>query len=119
MERKKRKRWVAKQLGKVWDKFYDSCEKQVQVGLDARLVKQKKLGDRTQRPTSAPLVDGLYELRYDQVRAIYYLGRGQSLIFVHLFIKKTREVPPGDIKLAKQRRKRIEEDHARIFDIPN
>ncbi len=42
-------------------------------------------------------------------RAIYVTARGQRVVVVRVFIKKTQKTPPGEIRLALDRARRIAE----------
>ena len=80
-----------------------------QVGSDIQLVQQEW-------PVGKPLVDGfgdgLYEVRSAHVGNIYrvlFCIVGSSMVMLHGFQKKTQKTPQDDIKLARRRKKLVEE----------
>ena len=66
-------------------------------------------GTELREPYSAPLEDGIFELRCklgsNITRALYFFYVGKRIVVTNGFIKKTQKTPPGEIKLAKDRRK--------------
>jgi phage-related protein len=67
-----------------------------------------ELGNECGRPISAHLQDGIFEFRANQVRLLYFFGDNRQIVFVHNIVKKTGNVPPREIKLAKTRRKEVQ-----------
>lgn len=69
----------------------------------------KKKAPSSEKPYSAPLEDGIFELRCklgsNITRALYFFYVGKRIVVTNGFIKKTQKTPPGEIKLAKDRRK--------------
>ena len=65
-------------------------------------------GTALREPYSAPLEDGIFELRCklgsNITRALYFFFIGGQIIVTNGFVKKTQRTPPGEIKLAKDRR---------------
>ena len=58
------------------------------------------------RPWVAPLGKGLWELRVRtsrQLRILYFLHTGRTFVLLHAFVKKTREVPQSEIRIAARR----------------
>ena len=55
--------------------------------------------------------DDLWELRIKGrdgiARAFYVTRRGQRLVIVRVFVKKTQKTPPREIKLAQERAKEV------------
>ena len=53
--------------------------------------------------------DGIFELRCklgsNITRALYFFYVGKRIVVTNGFVKKTQKSPPGEIKLAKDRRK--------------
>lgn len=53
--------------------------------------------------------DGIFELRCklgsNITRALYFFYVGKRIVVTNGFVKKTQKTPPGEIKLAKDRRK--------------
>ena len=46
---------------------------------------------------------GLYELRIDSSRIMYFLYTGRKFILVHGFTKKSRETPKRELEVARKR----------------
>lgn len=65
-------------------------------------------GPYLREPYSAPLIDGLFELRTklgsDIVRCIYFFSIGRIVILTNGFIKKDRKTPIAEIRKAKKYR---------------
>ncbi len=65
-------------------------------------------GTELRLPYSESLGDGIFELRCKQgsniTRALYFFYYGGRIIITNGFTKKTQKVPPGEIRLAKERR---------------
>jgi phage-related protein len=101
-------RWSTSQFDAVWDTIYASCDPDTQELLDRRLDFLQEHGSLSGRPISAPLGDGIFELRANQARMLFFFGpeRGK-IIFAHCIVKKTRKVPRKDIELAKKNRATI------------
>jgi phage-related protein len=81
-----------------------TTEEQVEtmVGIDMLRTHSLTLG----RPWVAPLGKGLWELRIRsrrQIRVLYFAHTGKTFVFVHAFVKKTREVPQSEIQTATRR----------------
>jgi len=70
---------------------------------------REEKGTELREPYSAPLEDGIFELRCklgsNITRALYFFYVGKRIVVTNGFIKKTQKTPPGEIKLAKDRRK--------------
>ena len=53
--------------------------------------------------------DGIFELRCklgsNITRALYFFYVGKRIVVTNGFVKKTQKTPPGEIKIAKDRRK--------------
>ena len=66
-------------------------------------------GTELREPYSAPLEDGIFELRCklgsNITRALYFFYVGKRIVVTNGFVKKTQKTPPGEIKIAKDRRK--------------
>ena len=69
-------------------------------------------GHRLREPYSAPLKDGLFELRTkmgsDITRIIFFFCVGDKAILTNGFLKKTRKTPREEIKLAEKYKKDYE-----------
>ena len=63
-------------------------------------------------PYSAPIGDGIFELRVKQgsdiSRVLYFFFIGNNAVLTNGFIKKTQKTPPGEIALAKKYRAEYE-----------
>ncbi len=59
----------------------------------------KSQGYRLQRPMSAPLRDGIHELRPGPDRILYGFNKGTAVL-LHALRKKTRQTPSRDIDIA-------------------
>ena len=59
-----------------------------------------------------PLGDKLWELRITGrdgiARAIYVTAKGQRVVIVRIFIKKTQKTPQRELEVARQRAKEVE-----------
>jgi phage-related protein len=99
--------WLAYQYGSTWDITYAACDGVTQELLDRRLAFLREHGNLSERPVSAPLGEGIFELRANTARMLFYFGALRAIIFVNCFVKKTRKVATEDIKLAKKRRTEI------------
>lgn len=77
-------------------------------------IKTYELGWPVGMPVSRPLGGGLHEVRTDLPgnrisRVSFYIDRKGRMILLHGFVKKTRKMPKDDLKLARQRKLRHEE----------
>ena len=59
-------------------------------------------GEELRRPISDYLGDKIYELRPKETRILYGFVRGYAVI-LHAFRKKTKEVPPEELRTARTR----------------
>ena len=68
-------------------------------------------GPHLRLPHSRALGDGLFELRprggVGTGRAFYCFLIGKRVVIVHAFIKKTRQTPDKELKLARKRAKEL------------
>ncbi len=66
-------------------------------------------GNQLREPYSKHLEDGIFELRGkvggDITRILYFFYHDGKIIVTNGFVKKARQTPPGEIRLAKKRRK--------------
>lgn len=99
--------WVACEYGSVWTDHYARCDMDTQVSIDQRLDSLCEKGNLSREPVSKPLGDGIFELRAKDERFLFYFSKDKTIIFVHALTKKRSDVPPKDIKLAKERRNDI------------
>ena len=82
----------------------------------ARLALLEEKGRELRRPASENLGGGVYELRVKwvnvQLRMLYFFHGRSAAVVSHGFAKE-REVPPREIKLAKERMEKFEQNPAR------
>lgn len=75
-----------------------------------RNIEHLKLnGYKLREPLSAPLRDGIFELRTQTggniTRVLYFFYVNNTIVLTHGFIKKTQKTPPAEIERALQYRK--------------
>lgn len=63
-------------------------------------------------PLCRPLSQGLWEVRSSlsdkRIARVIFTAQDGRMVLLHAFIKKTQKTPPGDIDLARRRKKDIE-----------
>ena len=68
----------------------------------------EEYGNQLREPYSKELDDKIFELRIKQssniTRILYFFVVGRKIILTNGFVKKQDKTPPGEIKLAKERR---------------
>lgn len=77
--------------------------------MQAKVLRQidmlAEFGHQPREPYSAPLEDGIFELRVKQgsdiSRVLYFFFVGKKIVLTNGFVKKTRKTPPEQIRLAK------------------
>lgn len=94
--------WTAWQYRDVFDAFYRQCDEDTRRSIDNRLDQLLEKGNLSKRPVSAPLEDGIFELRGKSARLLFYFEPGQRIIFVVAIVKDQRGVPRDAIERAKQ-----------------
>jgi hypothetical protein len=100
--------WTAWQYRDVFDAFYQQCDDDTQRSIDVRLDQLLEKGNLAKRPVSAPLEDGIFELRAKKAaRLLFFFQPGQKIIFVVGIFKDQREVPREAIEKAKEVRKTL------------
>ncbi len=98
--------------------FLDSLDEKMSAKMVGLMEILEEKGTELRLPYSSSLGDGIFELRCKQgsniTRALYFFYRGGKIIVTNGYTKKTQKTPPGEIKLAKERRadwiRRNEED---------
>ncbi len=89
--------------------FLDSLDDKMAAKLIGLMEILEEKGTELRMPYSEALDDGIFELRCkfgNQIsRALYFFFVGKRIIITNGFIKKTQKTPPGELKLAKDRRK--------------
>ncbi len=86
--------------------FIDKLAQDEQVDVAVGMDMLRSHGLSLARPWVAPLGKGLWELRLRsrrQLRILYFLHTGRTFVFLHAFVKKTREVPQSEIQIATRR----------------
>lgn len=82
----------------------------------AALQRLQEEGFRLRRPTADLLADGIYELRVKyrglNYRILYFFHGRQAVVVSHGLLKQRATVPPGEIAIAHERRRRFESDPA-------
>lgn len=79
----------------------------------ARLVELlMDFGPNLRMPYSRPMGGGLFELRphgrEGKGRALYCFVFGKRIMILHAFLKKTRETPDRDLRVARRRMKEVQ-----------
>lgn len=92
--------WTAWQYHNVYDRLYETCDERTRRKLLSRLDQLLEKGNLAKRPISAPLRDGIFELRANTARLLFYFQPGQKMIFVVGLLKDQRVVPPEEIDKA-------------------
>lgn len=89
--------------------FLDSLDSKMNAKLIGLMELLEEKGTELREPYSAPLGDGIFELRCklgsNITRAMYFFFVGKRIVVTNGFVKKTQKTPPTEIKLAKDRRK--------------
>ncbi len=89
--------------------FLDSLDHKMNAKLIGLMELLEEKGTELREPYSAPLEDGIFELRCklgnNITRALYFFYVGKRIVVTNGFVKKTQKTPPGEIKLARKRRK--------------
>ncbi len=71
----------------------------------------EELGPNLGRPYVASLGSGLYEIRAKGKegigRSVYCMAKGQEIVILHSFIKKSQKTSKKDLDLAKKRMKEV------------
>ncbi|MCR5066758.1 MAG: type II toxin-antitoxin system RelE/ParE family toxin [Erysipelotrichaceae bacterium] len=84
--------------------------------LKAKAFRSLKLletfGNKLGEPDTAPLRDGIFELRTIQgnniVRTLYFYHKNSIVVVTNSFIKKTKKTPSRDIRTALERKEKYE-----------
>ena len=88
--------------------FIDGLDIKMRAKMVRAVVRLQDFGPSLRRPYSAPLGDGIFELRAqfgsDISRVLYFFIINGRAVLTHGFIKKTEKTPPEEIERAKQYR---------------
>ena len=83
--------------------FIDDLTNRTEINqIAAHMRELKSQGYRLQRPMSAPLRDGIHELRPGPNRILYGFNKSVAVL-LHALRKKTHQTPNRDIELALKR----------------
>ena len=89
--------------------FLDSLDSKMQAKMVGLMEILEEKGYSLREPYSAPLEDGIFELRAVQgsniSRSLFFFYIEGRIIITHGFIKKTQKTPSAQIELAKKYRK--------------
>ena len=90
------------------EEFIDGLDKGMQLKMLRVIDRLKSSGPSLRRPYSAPLGDGIFELRAqygsDISRVLYFFIVNGRAVLTHGFIKKTQKTPPAEIERARRYR---------------
>ena len=88
--------------------FLDSLDDKMAAKLISLMEVLEEKGSELRLPYSEFLEDGIFELRCkfgsNITRTLYFFYIGKKIIITNGFVKKTQKTPPGELKLAKDRR---------------
>ncbi len=91
-------RWTPLQHNGAWDDIYAQCDADAQATLDSRLDQLLERGHLARRPVSAPLEDGIFELRAKKARVLFYFGAERTIVlYLFMDLLKTRQKSRGKI----------------------
>ncbi|OGV46923.1 MAG: hypothetical protein A3F46_01975 [Legionellales bacterium RIFCSPHIGHO2_12_FULL_42_9] len=84
--------------------------------IQARMIKLLELiekhGANLGSPHTAPMGDGLFEVRAKAKegigRSLYCYMKGRHIVVLHAFVKKSTKTPKQDLDLAKKRKGEVE-----------
>lgn len=90
-----------------WD-YYETLNPKMQSRVLWTINLLKIAGPNLREPYSAPLDEGIFELRAKQgsdiVRCLYFFQKGHIVILTNGFTKKTKKTPRKEIEKAKRYR---------------
>lgn len=90
------------------EEFILSQEEKMQAKIFRMIALLEEYGNQLREPYSKELDDKIFELRIKQssniTRILYFFVVGRKIILTNGFVKKQDKTPPGEIKLAKERR---------------
>lgn len=98
--------WRLRQYKSAYDDFVAKCSPELRLRIEAKVSILLLEGNRTKFPTSAPLGDGLFEVRAKhknvQARLLYGFMAGQIVVVVMGAYKSSRTLPPADLARARE-----------------
>ena len=89
------------------EEFISSLEKSTIAKVLRTFDLLETFGNRLGMPHSKKVDDGLFELRVrgvQEVRFLYTFRKGEIVIVLHGFIKKSQKIPSKQLRLAQQRK---------------
>lgn len=105
--------WSLWQYKRVFDEALTSCSQELQELIIRRSDRLVEEGNLCKRPISAPLGDGLFELRGrgngQHIRFIYFFWQDNKIVFVHAcdhFSNHEREIALRNKKVVEEGRER-------------
>ncbi len=102
--------WHLLQYRETVDRVLNSTPNDID-SLEIRLDLLAERGNLCRRPISAPVEDGIFELRgTGSTRLLFYFRKNREILFVHSVNKKQSKLDRRDIDLAKTLRRKIEAD---------
>jgi len=117
--------WKLYQYNSVVDEFWASCTEKMREMLESRLGTLSENGISCGMPVSLSLGGGLLELRGKaervQFRLLYFFQQGARIVVVDAFRKTTKQEQSARIKVARIRKRDIEEGKVTIheYDLAN
>ena len=88
--------------------FLDSLDDKMNAKMVGLMTLLEEKGNSMREPYSAPLDDGIFELRCkvgsNITRALYFFYFGGTIVITNGFVKKTKKTPRRELELAKMRR---------------
>lgn len=109
------------QFSETVSEFVGQCDNEMREALEQRLDHLREHGNRARMPVSKPLGDGIFELRgkttRHQARLLYFFLPNRRIVFARAFFKKSRAVPPSEIKKAQQIKKLVTSTPGGVYGI--
>jgi len=100
--------WRGPQGARPVKAFLDGLSEAARDRIAAHLEMLAREGNALRFPRSRPLGGGIFELRIavpdGAIRFLYCFLRGDRVIVLHGFAKKTQKTPPDDLALARTRK---------------
>ena len=87
--------------------FLNALEPRKRAKVIAIIAVLEEQGPTLPFPYSSQIEGKLHELRthygQDQYRVLYYGAVDRTFVLLHAFVKRTKQTPAGDVKVAKER----------------
>jgi hypothetical protein len=95
--------WTAWQYRAAFDDLYADCSEDARLSIDSRFDQLLEKGNLARRPVSAPVEDGIFELRgAKSERFLFFFGPDRRIIFVVATRKDQRALSRATIDAAKK-----------------